>query len=1369
MGAANKYRAESPSALLRTQLPAIRVILDRFGQIARDAYQTPNDTSPPTPNNDVDRPHNVFLIDGARGSGKTYTLLSAQYALEQLSSLCSDENPSADWKAFFLQDEGVQGASQLFETIKSSGRKAAEPIRIIFPGDMVGGESIMEAIFAQMIETLKNVLKNNNNDNVSQRDEENTGNIEKILDELQGEVAQGWYFARRFGLEALIRDSLDYKDLVRQWSDESQRASFRIDRWRKLVNDYLNARKCLVMVVLVDDSDVKPELTEDILHAIRMFLNHPRIVTILAGNLKSMRDSLLYRAMERIGPSVPALNTMAHPTAVDWRRRERQMIEEYIEKVLPHAQRIHISRAYSPTYQEELRAYMNKPDSGDRENDDFKKIANYPLKQFIEEAQRYLRNERFLPNKFALAVKRELGEIDAPGLYQKTQLEGFLSWWFFGDVYTDQLAPKSARQIETFGAYYRKYIELPQKGGDDRLAIQETQDNQAQSPLYIPPQPKRLPVVFFDNPSNYGLIHRLSDEDYSVPDWLRQQDLKSSWNGQRYFKVNQRRITSNSYTYSYLMFRLDVGLATPVRDNTDAVIPPELLPKPVGRKVMRRFFQPRQMPRRQRQLGICKAIDHAVLPGNCVYMHHLNRLPDRIFCDADWDDKKITAMQSGAWEGRLGNEWHELVEDRDNPTDDEYIKRYFREIICEALRGTDHLSSADLIAELDPPDMLRKQAFAIYEHFLTDELGSFSANPIERGYFFLNALDPRLEKVDKNRLKMLKRRLKEEKDKHTNSAKSGKEKTLPRWLETPFASRFEGSAQWKPHSPLRMIALYAAMANDLRRAWLAIRVYEGSPKFSVGETIDSESETGQRASLAFIGNRDRMQFFSRQNIIDLLERSNWTRDLLNVMSQGKIKKAMTDINKPELADRIDHIFSAERAIIGSLQREEEKTDFNNWTQTLREIGREICQDWPVRNAVDDKGKASSHEAEQILFGPRYKNERFLIFKESQKDQETHTKSSERAPSDRDKEKAANETQRRNARSARNLVWLLYGLAPSLGAVIHANIMSRVYEAELNFRLLQDVQQLENSYWSDENEKTNELKFLQKERQKIIKRCRELYSTSTNTKAQHNQYKNEYKKFKGALEEIDEWLKLIGTLAVILRYIKIKCLHLDAALILKSLSTSLEKDKPDSTDEDLTQNYRFMTQCKYTIEPKEDKKNPDKEDFIPRSVKISFSKEYIKILNEAFRGGSSNSSDRPAQMSHHRDIQPNLAVFPDVSPSTLFGDDWLSDLLSRHTLSKRVVERANESISHPDYKLVKPGEDDETSSGKHRPPHNDLLGNDGSSESDDAALQDDPLSVTGIFGETEQWLWSANRTLRKLHAVLKKRHTYINAQLEQFER
>ncbi len=376
-------------------------------------------------------PHEAFCIDGGRGSGKTFTLSSVPHILDALSNRYLGKDGEHDpkflsWKELINQAGSPTILEACIRTYENNGKdnprgeppaKLAHVLRIIFPGDMEGGESVMEALFAAL---LKEIAPSGPSDPYA--------DLRKSL----REVAEGFYFAKRFGVDAIIRDSVDYNDLVGQFKSQSQKASLRTGAWRDLVSGYLKQRRFPVLVILLDDSDVEVDLTRDILHAIRMFLCHPRIITVLAGNTRSMRDSLVHHGMRWLSGSVPALDHGNQHTAQDWRKAIRRDAEYYLEKILPQERRFFIGPpALSFAANSELASGA----------DDFVKVAGKSFREIIDARLKKTRDD-FLQSKFRLAIKyeNEHQQSDLPERQERRNIENFLSWWIFAYRYADPLS-----------------------------------------------------------------------------------------------------------------------------------------------------------------------------------------------------------------------------------------------------------------------------------------------------------------------------------------------------------------------------------------------------------------------------------------------------------------------------------------------------------------------------------------------------------------------------------------------------------------------------------------------------------------------------------------------------------------------------------------------------------------------------------------------------------------------------------------------------------------------------------------------------------------------------------------------------------------
>jgi hypothetical protein len=1165
----SRFRAETPVHLLRTQAPAVQIFLDHFANIAlRALNHTVGHSDKPL---ELQRPDNVFCIDGGRGGGKTYTLLSIEKALEDLSGL-RRHLPSL-WESFFLESLG--GRLPKLLTIGTPGQGLVHILRIIFPGDLEREESLMEAIFAAMMDKI-------GSDPVRSKEE-----ITKLQEDLRCNVAEGWYFAKRFGHEAIIRDSIDYADFVQRYEKEARQAANRITGWRQFIDRYLAFHNAAVLVVMVDDSDVRPELAQDILHSIRMFLNHPRVCTALAGNIRAMRNTLLHLSMQRIGVSVRAFEK-GNQTAQDWRRTERRLVEDYLEKVIPPTQRF----------------FLKSPKLA--EQSDFFKITGREFTDIIKERVAATRVE-FLRAKFALALQRETREQDRPSEEQRRETEEFLSWWVFADRYAASLAPRSARQIAGFGYYYA----TPKR------------------------KPKRLAVMLHDVPDNFTLVQRLGDEDVNVGSWLRQQELKSVWVGQRKFIINSRDVHHGSYTYEYIGYRLDLGLALPLRDNVEEALPLGLLPEVHGRSSIRRFFQPRNMAKQQRRYGVSRRIDHSAIPGNCVYFSDLSALPDLSLVSLE-DEQWMSADKPGQWEASLAGRWIEVIEEEQDPL----LVRYFTDVVYQALRDTDKITTASLAQELDPSAVDVKAAFGLYESSLRAEIRLFNRSNDLFGQGWLV-----------------------EGEKGTDN-------------EVNWWSRLaQTKAQWgKDDQPAdttaallrRLIALYAALVSDLRRAWHAVRIHEHSPGWRQTEQAVGTSYEYERASRAWIGSQSRMPLYSAEKIAAVFHKATWISTLLNLFQVDRLEQAAAEsVRRAAISDaehaRIDLTNALLRpfdckTLIDNTTNREEDADYDEWIRTLRIIGRSFGREWPVYGRKDKYLQDIELEATLPAQDPGWTLNIAL--------------------------RASLDVQQQRGREARNFIFLLTGLAPCLPAIIHSNVMAEVYEAEMILSTAQLI---------------------------YTKGAQQPDLQQPDLRARRERVDNQ---FGAALKHIETWAQLIGQLTISIRYINIKCRHLFAKLFINAVNDAIQPYERETGKAAVPH---------ASIVPKE----PSEAE---RSISMTSAIELLRSC-ELTVDDEADARKGFARLQQLFGVEAasHLAIMPDVAPATLFGEHWIADLINADVVRDALVDCGLKSLR----------------GGDPRP-----------------EPADEAKNVKGMFGETEQWLWAANRCLRKLHAIVSDRRVFV---------
>ena len=303
------------------------------------------------------RPQHVFLIDGARGSGKTTLMLTIRRHLGYLgrpSRLAASENEKprkfikelkADNNSDYQLLENVLGQPFDFDNLFTcdhegpSGKRfsTACTLNALFPSDLESSQPLMEGVFAHMAEKISAKLKEIEKTDCP--DEKQRKRLEELRKKLQVEVVSGWYLSRAEGQEALLRDSLNFNEYMEKRGDRSGQSFKRVSGWRDFVNKFLDELSYQTLAVFIDDTDVKPEATADMLNTIRVFLDHPRIVTVLAGNVRTMRNSLVHTELRQLTSSIHSLSRPDDPDADDWRRSTRQHVEEYLDKVLPRYNR----------------------------------------------------------------------------------------------------------------------------------------------------------------------------------------------------------------------------------------------------------------------------------------------------------------------------------------------------------------------------------------------------------------------------------------------------------------------------------------------------------------------------------------------------------------------------------------------------------------------------------------------------------------------------------------------------------------------------------------------------------------------------------------------------------------------------------------------------------------------------------------------------------------------------------------------------------------------------------------------------------------------------------------------------------------------
>lgn len=634
----------------------------------------------------------VILIDGARGAGKTHLLRVAGKVLPYLGTSprrSGDKDdglraielllklvPKGDRPATLDLHDSLSDAFEL-AAVRGGSRErhrftgAVHVLPPIFPADMEGEESPITHILMHLISWLDPKEK-----------ESDDSAAKALIRECQG-LASLWMFARKFGVESILYNTPNIERFQAQYGEHAAEAAKRLIKWRDLVSKILDFKGRSVLVVLFDEVDTDRAINSGILQMLRSYLDHDRIVTIAAGNLRSLRHSLVVKTNEAIGHAAEA--QASGTTLRELRDAARLETEERLQKIFPTWQHFFLKPNRSGGGET-----SSTPGPGDNcrvEIDEA--IAHYGIKHFDQIARDILSILRkdFVQAKVT-AYHEFRGSNDEVSPRDRRNLEDFIAWWLFRRHYLNELRPFPPRHIIAFLAHVLPYLR-------DRAESHS-------------PHRKRLSVIFFERAENALLTHQFSDWDSSVLAWLKRQELGSVWKGKRCFLINKRAYFEGQYPFDLISFRIDVGVSMPLKANEQEAVPPELLPSFVGFERWGAICE--EAKEMDHQLfGIAKSITHCIIPANCVLMKDLLSLPEAAFeadnrsalqADATSGDLSNGAASDGRlWEARLAEDWPQFFgHNRRQP-----VMRWLVRNVFSSLGSLDRGRAAALADRMNPP------------------------------------------------------------------------------------------------------------------------------------------------------------------------------------------------------------------------------------------------------------------------------------------------------------------------------------------------------------------------------------------------------------------------------------------------------------------------------------------------------------------------------------------------------------------------------------------------------------------------------------------------------------------------------------------
>jgi hypothetical protein len=789
------------------------------------------------------RPRHVFHIDGSRGAGKTTLLLTVREHLGYLGrgdDVGDHSVPREALETFDkIRDENDLSSDEdtLPEDLKKhrffraphktahGTRRTALIFPVLFPSDLDDAQPTMEGLFAfmdqQLTEEIAQTGTRDRSELQAQR-EERAARARKLQADLYAKVAKSWFLSREEGIEAILRDSHNYDKFFEKRGRASGQSYRRVGDWRNYVNEYLDFFDSELLAIFIDDTDVIPDVSIDILHTLRVFLDHPRIVTIVAGNLRTLRQSMVWRTMSQVQSSMQALSSSDSPTAREWRGFMRRQIEEYLDKVIPRQQRHFLLLQMRPR--------------GGAGKSDFSRFAHaasfdeYCKKRAMVWLQRFFQTTLKAHRRW-ITNRREVKTLN-----DRVTLEHLLSWWLLRHYYRDTLGPKTPRELKTLIGYTAHEENNPNSLFKRHKAWHE----------------KRLAVILFENAENFELIHRFEDSDHSLMDWLLRQDLSSEWVGKRSFMINQRKIPENTYSYNYICYRLDLGLSIPLRENVESDVPRNLLPEPSGRNLgdRRPFFPIDWQPK---TTSLLEAFNHSLIPANCLTMYDLQCLPDIAWQKKDTDNP---------WRPSLIYRWPKAFDllaprlairaasglgmiDARAAEQQRRIEHYFFDVVIPMAT----LDIGRFVPEPDRPftPQTFKQEHTLLWHETDSSSGFFSH---DRAWF--DNLRRRLDYISTTQA----------------SARAIETRKIYKDAVPEFQTDIG-----KPIQAIHHLVEYQWLLNDVRRAWHAARIFINQ----IGEFVEHEAASrnvlpDDPIKRNFFSRADRYRVTSLVSLIDEIKR-----------------------------------------------------------------------------------------------------------------------------------------------------------------------------------------------------------------------------------------------------------------------------------------------------------------------------------------------------------------------------------------------------------------------------------------------------------------------------------------------------------------
>lgn len=283
----------------------------------------------------AERPHQIFIIDADRGAGKTTLLLTLRNLLTHMEFGGKHSHPGTT-NAKLSDEEKANECEiraclqRLLSVTPGTNGHAMHCLPTIFPDHLESNESVMEALIARIDMALEEKQQSSKQD---------AARWKKLQKQLREKVYAGWAFSNDHGVEAILRDSMNYEDYAALRAKFSGVSANRQNEWRHFVNQWLDAINVPLLGIFFDDSDLAPQHGWQVFDTIRTYLNHPRIVTFVALDFPVWENRLQRTAIKRILPFVRSVRHIDEPWVREQIELERQDTRAHLSKALPVSHR----------------------------------------------------------------------------------------------------------------------------------------------------------------------------------------------------------------------------------------------------------------------------------------------------------------------------------------------------------------------------------------------------------------------------------------------------------------------------------------------------------------------------------------------------------------------------------------------------------------------------------------------------------------------------------------------------------------------------------------------------------------------------------------------------------------------------------------------------------------------------------------------------------------------------------------------------------------------------------------------------------------------------------------------------------------------